>query len=78
MDFVSLYNVSIVFYLFPFFPLVLFQAAAAGRSCEVGGAAGSESVGDSIHYLVPRVRLMFAAEDPAVFARRVAYAQQTR
>ena len=78
MDFVSLYKCFHCFLLVSFFTLVLFQAAAAGRSCEVGGAAGSELVGDGIHYLVPRVRLMFAAEDPMVFARRVAYAQQTR
>ena len=29
-------------------------------------------------YWVPRVRLMFAAEDPRVFADRVAYAHKTR
>ena len=33
---------------------------------------------DDIHYWVPRVRLMFAAEDPTVFARRVAHAHMTR
>ena len=33
---------------------------------------------DSINYWVPRVRLMFAAEDPTVFAERVSYAYQLR
>lgn len=33
---------------------------------------------DQIHYWVPRVRLMFAAEDPTVFASRVANAHRTR
>ena len=34
--------------------------------------------GDGIHYWVPRVRLMFAAEDPEVFSRRIAYAYRAR
>ena len=33
---------------------------------------------DDVHYCVPRVRLMFAAEDPVVFARRVCYAHNSR
>ena len=33
---------------------------------------------DRIHYWVPRVRLMFAAEDPTVFAQRVAHAHLAR
>ena len=33
---------------------------------------------DQIHYWVPRVRLMFAAEDPTMFAQRVAYAHLAR
>ena len=41
-----------------------------------GGGVGESE--DDIHYWVPRVRLMFAAEDPSVFARRVAHAHMTR
>ena len=33
---------------------------------------------DDIHYWVPRVRLMFAAEDPQVFAERVSNAYNLR
>ena len=33
---------------------------------------------DDVHYWVPRVRLMFVAEDPIVFARRVCYAHNSR
>ena len=33
---------------------------------------------DDTHYWVPRIRLMFAAEDPTVFARRVTYAYTAR
>ena len=33
---------------------------------------------DDIHYWVPRVRLMFSAEDPIVFARRVCFAHDSR
>ena len=33
---------------------------------------------DDIHYWVPRVRLMFAAENPIVFADRVSSAYQLR
>ena len=32
---------------------------------------------DRIHYWVPRVRLMFAAEDPTMFAQRVAHAHES-
>ena len=48
------------------------RASASSR-----GSGGRESE-DDIHYWVPRVRLMFAAEDPTVFARRVAHAHMTR
>lgn len=34
--------------------------------------------GDGFHYTVPRVRVMFAAEDPEVFGRRIAYAYRAR
>lgn len=34
--------------------------------------------GDGVHYAVPRVRVMFAAEDPEVFGRRIAYAYRAR
>ena len=57
-------------------------AVKAGSSDEkvsavssIGRSVESE---DDIHYWVPRVRLMFAAEDPTVFARRVAHAHMTR
>jgi len=33
---------------------------------------------DDVHYWIPRVRLMFLAEDPTVFARRVAHAHMSR
>ncbi|XP_065895241.1 dynein axonemal heavy chain 1-like isoform X2 [Dysidea avara] len=33
---------------------------------------------DDIHYWIPRVRLMFLAEDPTVFTRRVAHAHMSR
>ena len=55
---------------------LLFQAAGkhgARRSREE--RVESE---DQIHYWVPRVRLMFAAEDPTVFAQRVAHAHLAR
>ena len=41
-------------------------------------ASNNKESEDDIHYWVPRVRLMFAAEDPSVFARRVAHAHMTR
>ena len=37
--------------------------------------AGSD---DDIHYWVPRIRLLFAAEDPVIFSQRVASAHQAR
>ncbi len=46
-------------------------------SASSSGNGGRESE-DDIHYWVPRVRLMFAAEDPTVFARRMAHAHMTR
>ena len=46
-------------------------------STSSAGSGGRESE-DDIHYWVPRVRLMFAAEDPTVFSRRVAHAHMTR
>ena len=48
--------------------------------CGGGGRPKKEGVesDDRIHYWVPRVRLMFAAEDPTVFAQRVAYAHLAR
>ena len=33
---------------------------------------------DDLHYWIPRIRLMFLAEDPTVFARRVAHAHMSR
>ena len=33
---------------------------------------------DGVYHWVPRVRVMFSAEDPRVFANRVAYAHMTR
>ena len=33
---------------------------------------------DRIHYWVPRMRVMFAAEDQTMFAQRVAYAHLAR
>ena len=39
---------------------------------------GEKELSDGIHYWVPRVRLMFAAEDPTVFADRVAQAYHLR
>lgn len=33
---------------------------------------------EGTHYWVPRVRLMFAAEDPRVFADRVSHAHKSR
>ena len=41
------------------------------------GGQSTES-SDDIHYWVPRVRLMFAAENPTVFAHRVSSAYQLR
>ena len=41
------------------------------------GQQSTES-SDDIHYWVPRVRLMFAAENPIVFADRVSSAYQLR
>ena len=46
-------------------------------SASSSGSEDRESE-DDIHYWIPRVRLMFAAEDPTVFARRVAHAHMTR
>ena len=39
---------------------------------------GEKESSDGIHYWVPRVRLMFAAEDPSVFADRVAQSYHLR
>ena len=48
-------------------------------SAQSGSGMKSEKESeDDIHYWIPRVRLMFAAEDPTVFARRVAHAHMTR
>ena len=33
---------------------------------------------DNVHYWIPRIRVMFLAEDPTVFARRVAHAHMSR
>ena len=58
------------------------KAGVSGRNGSAQSAKESTSSKkeseDNIHYWVPRVRLMFAAEDPTVFARRVAHAHMTR
>ena len=41
-----------------------------------GGRSGAAD--DDINYWIPRVRLLFAAEDPALFAKRVATAHKAR
>ena len=70
--------------------LCIFCMQAAGSKAAVKTGSSDEKVSavssggrrveseDDIHYWVPRVRLMLAAEDPSVFARRVAHAHMTR
>ena len=46
---------------------------------ESGGVSSStDDDDDGVHYWVPRVRLLFAAEEPTIFARRVASAHRAR
>ena len=58
-------------------PISLSTQAAGERGAKRSKEERVESE-DRIHYWVPRVRLMFAAEDPTVFAQRVAHAHLAR
>ena len=48
------------------------KKSLAKRSWPLNGDGGREKEVGETHYWVPRVRVMFAAEDPRVFANRVA------
>lgn len=60
------------------------RAGSEGDSSDYGNEGDNDSPAnievniDEIHYWVPRIRLLFSAEDPRVFANRVSYAYKLR
>lgn len=60
------------------------RAGSEGDSSDSGNEGDNDSTAntevniDEIHYWVPRIRLMFSAEDPRVFANRISYAYKLR
>lgn len=54
------------------------DSSDSGNEGDNDSTANTEVTIDEIHYWVPRIRLLFSAEDPRVFANRVSYAYKLR
>ena len=70
-----MYHVSIVCYVLVLYHYLNISTQLFPTIPKIGSNIESE---DDIHYWIPRVRLMFLAEDPTVFTRRVAHAHMSR